>query len=55
MENITVVISRGQKVVKAFEYQTAEEPREIDKEMEGVSFPMNGLYEGCNGAIVGVL
>ena len=53
--NITVVISREHEVVKAFEYQIAEELRGIAEEMEGVSFPMYGLYEGCTGEIVGVL
>ena len=55
MVNITVVISREHEVVKAFEYQIAEELRGIAEEMEGIPFPMYGLYEGCTGEIVGVL
>ena len=55
MVNITVVVSREHEVVKAFEYEVAEEFREVAEEMEGVSFPMYGLYEGCTGEIVGVL
>ena len=53
--NITVVISREHEVVKVFEYQVAEELREVAEGMEGVPFPMYGLYEGCTGEIVGVL
>ena len=34
MVNITVVISREHEVIKAFEYQVAEELREIAEEME---------------------
>ena len=55
MVNITVVISRGHEVIKAFEYQIAEELREVAEGMEGMPFPMYGLYEGCTGEIVGVL
>ena len=55
MVNITVVVSREHEVVKVFEYQVAEELRDIAEEMEGVPFPMYGLYEGCMGDIVGVL
>ena len=55
MVNITMVITREHEVVKVFEYQVAEELREIVEEMEGVPFPMYGLYEGCTGEIVGVL
>ena len=55
MVNITVVISREHEVVKVFEYQVAEELREIVEEVEGMPFPMYGLYEGCTGEIVGVL
>ena len=55
MVNITVVISREHEVVKAFEYQIAEELRGIAEVLEGVSFPMYGLYEACTGEIVGVL
>ena len=40
MVNITVVVSREHEVVKAFEYQVAEELREIAEEMEGVPFRM---------------
>ena len=55
MVNITVVISREHEVVKVFEYQVAEELREIAEEVEGIPFEMGGLYEGCTGEIVGVL
>ena len=55
MVNITVVVSREHEVVKVFEYQVAEELRDIAEEMEEVPFPMYGLYEGCMGEIVGVL
>ncbi|MBS7294310.1 MAG: hypothetical protein KIG96_02830 [Treponema sp.] len=55
MVNITMVATRGHEIVKVFEYQVAEELREIAEEMEGVSFEMGGLYEGCIGEIVGVL
>ena len=55
MVNITVVISREHEVVKVFEYEVAEELREVAEEMEGVPFRMYGLYEGCTGEIVGVL
>ena len=55
MVNITMVVTREHEVVKAFEYQIAEELREVAEGMEGVSFPMYGLYEGCIGEIVGVL
>ena len=55
MVNITMVITREHEVVKVFEYEVAEELREIVEGMEGVSFPMYGLYEGCTGEIVGVL
>ena len=55
MVNITVVISREHEVVKVFEYQVAEELREVAEGMEGMPFPMYGLYEGCTGEIVGVL
>ena len=53
MVNITVVISREHEVVKAFEYQIAEELREVVEGMEGVPFRMYGFYEGCTGEIVG--
>ena len=55
MVNITMVVTREHEVVKAFEYQIAEELREVAEEMEGVPFRMYGLYEGCTGEIVGVL
>ena len=55
MVNITVVISREHEVVKALEYQIAEELRGVAEEMEGISCTMYGLYEGCTGEIVGVL
>ena len=55
MVNITMVVTSEHDVVKAFEYQIAEELREVAEEMEGVSFLMYGLYEGCTGEIVGVL
>ena len=42
MVNITVVISREHEVVKAFEYQIAEELREVAEGMEGVPFRMYG-------------
>ena len=55
MVNITMVVTREHEVVKAFEYQIAEELREVAEGMEGVPFRMYGLYEGCTGEIVGVL
>ena len=55
MVNITMVITREHEVVKVFEYEVAEELRDVAEGMEGVSFPMYGLYEGCTGEIVGVL
>ena len=55
MVNITMVITREHEVVKVFEYQVAEELREVAEEMEGMPFRMYGLYEGCTGEIVGVL
>lgn len=55
MVNITMVITREHEVVKVFEYEVAEELREVAEGMEGVPFRMCGLYEGCTGEIVGVL
>ena len=55
MVNITMVITREHEVVKVFEYEVVEELREVAEGMEGMPFPMYGLYEGCTGEIVGVL
>lgn len=55
MVNITLVVSRGHEIEKVLEYQVPEESRWVAEEMEGVPFPMYGLYEGCTGEIVGVL
>ena len=55
MVNITLVITREHEVVKVFDYQVSEELREVAEGMEGGSFPMYGLYEGCTGEIVGGL
>ena len=55
MVNSTMVITHEHEVVKVFEYQVGEELREGAERMEGMPFPMYGLYEGCTGEIVGVL
>lgn len=55
MVNITMVITREHEVVKVFEYQVAEELREVAEGMEGMPFRMYEPYEGCTGEIVGVL
>ena len=55
MVNITMVITREHEIVKVFEYEVAEELREVAEGMEGMPFPMYGLYEGWTGEIVGVL